>query len=253
MSRSGTMIAAVLLLAASLPFASLPVAAQQSSTPTTITPKDIESVVREYLLKNPEIIVEALETYKRRAEEAQRDAVRQTIDRRKDSIQNDPDSPVGGNPDGDVTIVEFFDYRCGVCKRVHGTVAELIKSDSSIRRVYKEWPILGPESVFASRAALASRAQGKYLAFHDALMEHRGALTPEQIMRIAGSIGIDTKRLRTDMKAARIDAIIRKNYELAEALNINGTPSFIIGNQLVPGAADLDSLKSLVRKARRKE
>lgn len=112
---------------------------------------------------------------------------------------------------------------------------------------------MGPESVFASRAALASRAQGKYLAFHDALMEHRGALTPEQIMRIAGSIGIDTKRLRTDMKAARIDAIIRKNYELAEALNINGTPSFIIGDQLVPGAADLDSLKSLVRKARRKE
>ena len=199
-----------------------------------------------------EIIVEALETYKRRADEAKQDAVRKTISQRKKSIQNDPDSPVGGNPNGDVTIVEFFDYRCGVCKRVHDTVAELIKSDSNLRRVYKEWPILGPESIFASRAALASRAQGKYLAFHDALMEHRGALTPEQIMRIAGSIGIDTKRLRADMKATGIDAIIRRNYELAEALNINGTPSFIIGDQLIPGAADLESLKSFVRKARTK-
>lgn len=246
MSRLGTMIA-VLLLAASVP-----VAAQQSSSPSTITPKDIEGVVRDYLLKNPEIIVEALETYKRRADEAKQDAVRKTISQRKKSIQNDPDSPVGGNPNGDVTIVEFFDYRCGVCKRVHDTVAELIRSDSNLRRVYKEWPILGPESIFASRAALASRAQGKYLAFHDALMEHRGALTPEQIMRIAGSIGIDTKRLRADMKAAGIDAIIRRNYELAEALNINGTPSFIIGDQLIPGAADLESLKSFVRKARTK-
>ena len=157
-----TAMAAFLLVAACLP-----ATAQQSSTPTTITPKDIEGVVRDYLLKHPEIIVQALETYKRRAEEAERDAARQTISQRKDSIQNDPDSPVGGNPNGDVTIVEFFDYRCGVCKRVHGTVAELIKGDANIRRVYKEWPILGPESVFATRAALASRAQGKYLGFHD--------------------------------------------------------------------------------------
>ena len=247
MSRLAMTIAAFLLVAAPVP-----AAAQQSSTPTTITPKDIEGIVRDYLLKHPEIIVEALDAYKRRADEARRDAVRQTISQRMDSIQNDPDSPVGGNPKGDVTLVEFFDYRCGVCKRVHGTVVELLKGDSNIRRVYKEWPILGPESVFATRAALAARAQGKYLAFHDALMEHRGALTPEQVMLIAGSIGIDAKRLRADMKAPGIDAIIRKNYELAEALKITGTPSFIIGDQLIPGAADLDSLKSIVQKARTK-
>lgn len=129
-----TVISAMLLIAASLP-----AAAQQSSAPSTITPKDIEGVVRDYLLKHPEVIVEALETYKRRAEQTQRDAVRQTISQRRDSIQNDPDSPIGGNPDGDVTIVEFFDYRCGVCKQVHGTVAELIKGDANIRRVYRFW------------------------------------------------------------------------------------------------------------------
>ncbi len=245
-----------LCLAIAAAIASTPETHAQQAKPApetaSQTPTDIERIVRDYLLKNPEIVIEAIEVYKRRAEAAERAEVQRVLTEKRDLIRNDPTSPVGGNPKGDVTVVEFFDYRCGVCKRVHDTVAELVRSDGKIRRIYKEWPILGPQSVAAARAALASRKQGKYIVFHDALMKHRGALGMDQILGIAKGVGLDPDRLRKDMGSPEIDSVLRENYALAEALKINGTPSFVIGDRLIPGAMDLNGLREVVREARKK-
>ena len=211
----------------------------------------IEKIVHEYLLKNPEIIVEAFESYRERQRLAEIAAVRKTLAQRKNDLRHDPGSPVGGDPAGDVVVIEFFDYRCGVCKRVHPIVAELIRTDKKIRRVYKEWPILGPESVFAARAALASRRQGKYLAFHKALMDAKRALTPATVFKIAETVGIDSGRLEKDMEDPKIAAILKRNHELAEELKLTGTPSFVIGDELLRGGRDLDGMRAIVDRQRR--
>lgn len=230
--------------------AAAPASGQGSAAGQAEVEREIERIVREYLLKNPEIIVEAFEAYKKKQEAAEQAAITAALKTHRKEIETDPNSPVGGNPSGDVAVVEFFDYRCGVCKRVHPVVAELIKSDSKIRRVYKEWPILGPSSVYAARAALASRKQGKYLAFHDAMMASRTKLTPQSVMVIAKNVGLDIGRLSRDMKDSKISAMLDRNFKLAEALRINGTPSFVIGDALIRGARDLDTLKKLVADAR---
>ena len=222
----------------------------QSDTPDRRT---IETIIREYILENPEIVMQAIERIREKQALAEQEADRKIVAAAAKEIFDDPDSPVGGNPEGDVTVVEFFDYRCGVCKRVHPIVAELVDSDPGLRRIYKEWPILGPESLIASRAALASRQQGKYLAFHDALMEARSPLDEDAVMRIAASAGIDTNRLRSDMAAPEIEETIRRNHTLAARLDLNGTPSFLVGGHIVRGARDLDSMRALVAEARERK
>jgi len=151
---------------------------------------------------------------------------------------------------GDVTVVEFFDYRCGVCKRIHPIVNQLVKTDPKIRRVYKQWPILEANSVLAARAAIASRKQGKYLSFHKVMMEANSSFGESAIMGMAESVGIDTSKLRQDMRSAETNAVIRKNYALAEKLKLNGTPSFVIGDTLLRGGRDLKSLRAIVAEAR---
>ena len=211
----------------------------------------VEKIVRDYLIQNPEIIVEALEAYRKKQEQAEADATRKTLAARKAELRHDPGSPVGGDPGGDVVVIEFFDYRCGVCKRVHPIVAELMRTDKKIRRVYKEWPILGPASVFAARAALASRRQGKYFVFHNALMEASRSLTPALVITIAKKVGINDKRLRRDMENPEIDAILKRNFVLAEALKLRGTPSFVIGDELLRGGRDLQTLRRIIDRQRK--
>ena len=222
----------------------------------SVTPQqkhEFEQVIRDYLLKHPEVIVEAmgnLEQRRRRAEEA---AARQALAANRDQLLGDPTSPVTGDRNGDVVVVEFFDYRCGVCKRVHPVVAKLMAGDAKIRRVYKEWPILGPQSVYAARAALASRYQKKYPAFHNALMEARSRLTEDTVLLIAERVGIDRKRLVRDMKRPQIDRILKRNFDLAEKLKLNGTPSFVIGDRLLRGGRDLATMKQMVARARNRK
>lgn len=212
--------------------------------------KAVRDLVKEYLLKNPEVIVEALRELRRREQEAKRKATRAALAKYRDEIVSDKDAPVGGNPNGNVTIVEFFDYQCGYCKRVMQTVIDSTKQDGNIRLVFKEFPILGPASVIASEAALAARKQGKYEAFHFALMGHKGQLSRDAIMDIAKSVGLDVEKLKDDMNSPEIKAIIVKNHRLARALAIQGTPAFVIGDQLVPGALDRGTLNRLVARAR---
>lgn len=215
--------------------------------------KAIEEVVRQVLRDNPEILVEAIHAARAKQETDERTRAAKALSERRKDLERNPTSPVIGNPDGDVTVVEFFDYRCGFCKRAHPTMTELLKSDSKIRVVLKEFPILGPESILASRAALAVHRMdpAKYRPFHDALMTDRAAVSRERVLQIAKSVGIDIGKLEKGLADPAIDAIIGETVELAQALGINGTPAFVIGDQIVPGAVDIDTLRQLVAKARK--
>jgi protein-disulfide isomerase len=212
---------------------------------------EFERRVRDYLLKNPEVVMEALQILQARPPAAEAENLKRTIAERGEEILNDPATPVGGNPAGDVTLVEFFDYNCPYCRKVAPTMVDLEQSDPDLRLVYKEFPILGPGSQFAARAALASQRQGKYVPFHNALMQATEQVTEETVMRIAREVGLDTEQLRADMQDPAIQEAIGRTLQLANALGITGTPSFIIDEEVVPGAVDLRTLQSLIARARR--
>lgn len=214
--------------------------------------KAIEGIIRDYLVKNPEVMLEVLEAAKEKLQTEAHDKAAVALSTRRSEIFNDPDSPVGGNPQGDVSLVEFFDYRCPYCKQVEPALEALIAQDKKLRVVYKEFPVLGPESVTASRAALAARKQGKYDAMHRALMTMKGQISDSAIFNTAGSVGVDVERLKRDMAAPEVDRAIKANTKLAEALDIRGTPGFVVGEEIVPGAISLDALKQLIEAARRK-
>ena len=211
---------------------------------------DFEQRVRDYLIENPQILVESLQRMQERQRSAQLDEIGQIIAARSDEILNNPASPVGGNPQGDVSLVEFFDYNCPYCRRIAPILGEIEDSDPKLRVVYKEWPILGPNSEFAARAALASRSQGKYVAFHKALMLANGLVDESKVIEVAVAVGLDVDELRRDMAAPEIAALIERNRELAQALRITGTPSFVIGDQMLRGAAEADAIRDLIRQAR---
>jgi protein-disulfide isomerase len=170
---------------------------------------------------------------------------------RQSEIFDDPATPVGGNPHGDVTIVEFFDYRCPYCKQVQPALQALLDQDHRLRFIYKEMPVLGPASVLAARAALAAQRQGKYETFHAAMMGTRGQISEDTVDKTAESVGLDVSWLRQDMAAPEILQSLRANVALAHALNIHGTPGFIIGNHIVAGALNLDTLKNMIAASRK--
>ncbi|MES1152105.1 MAG: DsbA family protein, partial [Dongia sp.] len=158
--------------------------------------------------------------------------------------------PVAGNPLGDVTLVEFFDYHCPYCKAVAEPLAQLLQEDKGVRLVLKEFPILGDDSKLASKAALAAAAQGKYWEFHQALLDHRGAFDMDTITAIAAKVGLDPKKLAADMDDAKTQPLIDSNRKLADSLDVSATPTFVIDGQVVEGAVPLDQLKALIKKAR---
>ena len=212
----------------------------------------IEKIIREYLIANPEVLEEAIQALQAKRQARRQAAALASIRNNRKQIYEDPEDPVGGNPKGDVTIVEFFDYRCGYCKRVAPVVDDALAKDKKIRIVYKEFPVLGPNSVLAARAALASHTQGKYLVFHKALMYAKISYDEASIMKIAAKVGIDTARLKKDMQAPGIQAQLAKNRALARALSIRGTPAFVIGDQLFPGALNPAQLALMIQQARNK-
>ncbi|HKJ73924.1 MAG TPA: DsbA family protein [Alphaproteobacteria bacterium] len=220
------------------------------STPTTAADEfspaqknEIGNIIRSYLLKNPEVIEEAVQVLQDRR-------VSKAIQSHWDEIINPKDAFIAGNPKGDATVVEFFDYRCPYCKQVQPSVVKLRKADPKLRVVYREFPILSEESVVAAHAAIAARKQGKYLQFHDAMMAARGDFSTDMIMSIAKKVGLDTDKLKKDMKDPAVDDIIARTRKLGEEIGINGTPGFIFGKKLVPGAVTYDEMLSLVADAR---
>ncbi|OSQ52104.1 DsbA family protein [Marivita geojedonensis] len=209
--------------------------------------------VRTYLLENPEVIMEAVQVLEERraAEQAQGDV--QLIANNADAIFNDGYSWVGGNPEGDVTIVEFFDYRCGFCRRAHPEVAQLLELDGNIRYVAKEFPILGENSVISSRFALAVRevaGDEAYEAAKETLIALNADMDDTVLRRLADTLGLDADEVIAAMDSEDITAQLAKTRELAQALQINGTPSFVMGDQLIRGYVPLDAMQQIVAEAR---
>lgn len=215
------------------------------------TPADVIKVlVRQAIMENPEMIAEAIQLLEeKRRLEAETTAKKAMFERMK-SIYEDPSSPVGGNLNGDATLVEFFDYRCGYCKSVHDVLMRVVKDDGQVKLVFKELPILGQESLYASRAALASVRQKKYSEFHDALMRFKGSLNEQAVLGLAKGLGIDIDRLKKDMASPEIEQAIKANMDLAQALGVRGTPGFVIGDRLLPGAVPEDKLRQLLADVR---
>lgn len=214
--------------------------------------KAIEAIIHDYLTKNPDVLLDALQAAEDKMKGEAHDKAAQALSTRHREIFEDPETPIAGNPNGDVSLVEFFDYRCPYCKQVEPSLEALLGEDRQLRFVYKEFPVLGPDSLTASRAALASLKQGKYDAFHRALMALKGQINETAVFKTAESVGLDVDRLKRDMTAPEIGRALKTNTELAEALDIHGTPGFVIGDEIIPGAIDLASLRQMIASARKK-
>jgi protein-disulfide isomerase len=221
----------------------------QMASSQDISDEKIKQLALEAILENPEIIMQAVSILRQRdAEIAASGANTVRLE-----LENDPGSPNLGNPEGDVTVVEFFDYNCPYCRQAGKTVQELIGSDPNVRIIFQEWPVLGEGSMFAARAALASRAQGKYEEFHWTLMNGEGRATEASILKVARDLGLDIVRLLADMKSPAVEVHLERSNDLARSLGFTGTPAFIVGDQTVPGMISLEKIEKLIAGVRAAE
>jgi len=211
--------------------------------------EELGGIIREYLIQNPEVLREAFQALERKQQEADAKAAQAKIGERAADIFRAPGDLVAGNPEGKITLVEFFDYNCGYCKRSLPDLLKLVEENKDLRVVMKEWPILGPGSLYASKAAIASREQGKYWDFHLALMEERG-IDEAKVLEVAKRVGLDVEKLKADMEKAEVQAMIDRNMNVAESLNIQGTPAFLVDEQLFPGAVGFGALAEAVKTVR---
>ncbi|WP_243614765.1 MULTISPECIES: DsbA family protein [Rhodobacterales] len=211
----------------------------------------VKELVLETIRENPGIVMEAVAILEQQQAAAADVARADVLTNQRNLLELDPNAPVLGNLDGDVTVVEFFDYNCPYCRRAMDVVQGLLDEDPDVRLVYREWPILGEGSVFAAKAALAAREQGKYEAFHWALMSMNGRAEEASVMRVAAEVGLDVDQLRRDMEAPEIQEHLVTSMNLAQSLGFNGTPSFVVGEELVPGFVEQSELVEVVEAARK--
>jgi protein-disulfide isomerase len=211
--------------------------------------EEMGEIIRGYLVENPGVLREMIDALERQEQEEGAAAASAALGERAAEIYRSEADLVVGNPDASVTMVEFFDYNCGYCKRAMSDVLALIESDDDLRVVFKEWPILSEGSRFAARAALASKAQGKYWEFHLALMETR-SVDATTTMAAAERVGLDVDRLKADMDSPEIAAVIERNMQLATALGIQGTPAFLIDDRMIPGAVGHEALSQVIAQVR---
>ena len=215
---------------------------------------DIEKIVRDYLLAHPEVLEEAMNELSKRQAIADAEKHQANIAKNADIIFNSPRGVTIGNKDGDVTFVEFFDYNCGYCKHAMGDMLNLLKTDPKLKVVLKEFPVLGPGSVEAAQVAVAARMQDptgkKYLDFHQKLLGGRGQADKARALAVAKEVGFDMPQIEKDMKSPEVRATLEENFKLAEAMGMNGTPSYVIGKQVVVGAVGLEGLKEKISTAR---
>jgi protein-disulfide isomerase len=215
---------------------------------------DIEVIVKNYLIAHPEVLEEAMAELTKRQTAAETEKHEMSVAKNADTIFNSPRGVTLGNKDGDVTFVEFFDYNCGYCKRAMADMLDLMKNDPKLKVVLKEFPVLGPGSVEAAQVAVAARMQDpagkKYLDFHQKLLGGRGQADKAHAMAAAKDAGYDIARLEKDMSSPEVRATIEENFKLAEDMGMNGTPSYVIGKEVVVGAVGLDGLKEKIGIAR---
>lgn len=225
------------------------VSAQKTGKPptsdATAEKRAIEKIVREYLLENPEVLREAMQALQAKEEKAKSELIAQNLKTLKSEIYSDQDSPTIGNPQGDVSVVVFFDYNCGYCRKTLPNLASLTAADKSLRIIYKEFPIMSPQSEIVARAALAAKRQGKYLEFHKALLE-TDEVGEAVVKLISEKLNLNGEQFQKEMNDAKIAEALYRNAKLAASLEIAGTPAYIIGDQIIPGAIDTDSLSKMV-------
>ena len=200
--------------------------------------KEIEKVVKNYLITNPEIFLEAQTALEAKMEKEQAEKLKVAIAENAKEIYRDPQADLAGNPNGDITVVEFFDYNCGYCKRGLHDVIKLVESDPNVRVVFKELPILSKGSEEASRVAIASGKQGKYWEVHRAMLEAKGVMNEANALAIATKLGLDIEKLKKDMASPEVEAEIKKSESLAKKMGVNGTPHFLVGDRAIPGAPE---------------
>jgi len=236
-------IASVSGLALSMPLSGF---AQNASSFSPAQQQDIQKIVHDYLVKNPEVLVEASQALQEKEMAKVKSAALQGIAQNKDKLFNNPHSPTAGNPNGNVILVEFFDYQCGHCVEMQPVIEKLLSTHSNVKMIYKQFPIFGGMSDYAAKAALASVKQGKYLEFHNALFRMGGKLDENKILQAAQSVGLNIDQLKKDMNDPAIKQQIAENYQLAKDLRLVGTPSFVLSNKaltqfdFIPGAAPED-------------
>src|SRR6202012_3172828 len=215
---------------------------------------DIEAIVKNYLVSHPEVLEEAMDTLSKRQAAEDDKKHEASVAENADAIFNSPHGVVLGNKNGDVTFVEFFDYNCGYCKRAMGDMLDLLKNDSKLKVVLKEFPVLSPGSVEAAQVAVAVRMQDpsgkKYLDFHQRLLGGHGPADRAHALAAAKDAGLDMARIEKDMQSPEVKATIEEKMKLAESRGLNGTPSYVIGKQIVIGAVGLDGLKEKISEAR---
>ncbi len=215
---------------------------------------EIEKIIKDYIIAHPEVLQEAMAELEKKQAVAEAEKARTAVKNHSDAIFNSPRHVVLGNPQGDVTFVEFFDYNCGYCKKAMTDMMELMGKDPKLKVVLKEFPVLGQGSVEAAQVAVAVRMQDKsgkkYLEFHQKLLGGRGQADKTRALAVAKEIGLDMARIEKDMASDEAKATIEESLKLADALGLNGTPSYIVGSDVVIGAVGLNTLKEKVNSAR---
>ena len=221
------------------------------ATESDLDKNKIHSEIRNYILNNPELIIEAIKIYEQKSLEAQKDNLKKNIEKYKDILLNSKTSYVGGNLEGSLTIVEFIDYKCGFCKRFHPELVELIEETPEARYVIKEFPILGPESVLASKASIAvllHHGGEVYRAFTDHLLRTNDKITFDKIISLVKQVGGDRKIVEKYIESKEVREILAENFNLAKILDIQGTPTFVIGSEVVRGYKSKEQLKDIFLK-----
>jgi protein-disulfide isomerase len=248
---SRLILAAALLTGVPALAADAPAPAPKSSF-TPAQRAEMNKLIHSYIVEHPEVITEAVQALQAKDEKERAEKQKKALVAKNKELHESAEGTVIGNPKGDVTLVEFFDYNCGYCKSMFPSVMETLKEDGKVRLVLKEFPILGPSSMTASKAALASVKQGKYSEFHVALMSHKGHLSDDTVMKIAKDTGLDVAKLQADMKSDDVMKVVDKNHDLGRDLDINGTPWLMVGETVAPGAIEKAKLKEMIAKARGK-
>ncbi|MDT2075974.1 MAG: DsbA family protein [Planktomarina sp.] len=218
----------------------------QSTLAQRMTDQQIKQLALEAILENPEIVMQAVGIIQQR----EKDRAASSANTVRLQLEQDPNSPNLGNLSGDVTVVEFFDYNCPYCRKAGKTIQALLASDENVRVIYREWPILGEASVYAARAALAARTQGKYEELHWALMNGEGRATEASILKIARDLGVDITKLKLDMNSPAVEAHIAQSSALARNLGFTGTPAFIVGDRTAPGMLSVGEITAMIAEAR---
>ena len=211
--------------------------------------KELESLFKKFLAENPEAILKSVDDFRVSEEKKTQQSAQENL-KAYDGYFADAGLPMAGNPDGDVTLVEYFDYNCGYCRKAYTDILEILKEDTNLRVVFQEMPILSPSSKVMAGYAMAAHAQGKYFEMHKAMMDYRGGQGDEAFIKLATGLGLDIDKLKVDAKSAETVASIEKSSAMARDLGIRGTPGFIIGNEIYPGYIGMDGLRKAIKEAR---